>query len=104
MVNPPNDPIAFPNGTYLVDIPSGINPYSYVIQVSDTRGITVAASSYSRYTGTLTFNNTVVPSGDYVDIYNLAVDGKIDVGSHSDFSQQQSNPNGFFDTLTELKD
>ena len=103
MVNSPEEPIAFANGTYLVSIPSGINPYSYIIQVSDTRGIAVAASSFSRFVGTLAFNSTVVPSGDYVDIYNLAVDGKIDVGSHSDFSQQQSNPNGVFDTLTELK-
>jgi hypothetical protein len=100
MVNPPNEPIAFPNGTYLVDIPSGINPYSFVIQVSDTRGINVAASSFSHYTGTLTFNNTVVPSGDYVDNYNSQIDGLADQGTHSNFNAQNSS-DGVYDTLTQ---
>ena len=101
MVNPPDEPVAFPNGTYLIDVPSGINPYSYVVQVSDTRGISVAASSFSHYTGTLTFNSTVVSGGDYVNNFNAAVDGKADVGTHSNFAQQQAGPDGAFDTLTE---
>ncbi len=100
MVNPPSEPIAFPNGTYLVEVPPEINPYSYVIQVMDTRGINVAASSFSQYTGTLTFNSTVVEDGDYVDNAISNVDVLADVGTNSNFLAQQSAPDNIFDTLT----
>jgi hypothetical protein len=56
LVNPSNEPTAFANGTYQIDIPSGIDPYSYVIQVEDPRGIIVVASSFSRYTCTFSWN------------------------------------------------
>jgi len=59
LINPSTDPIAFANGTYLIDIPSGVDPYAYVIQVEDSRGIIVAASSFSRYTCTLAWNSTL---------------------------------------------
>ncbi len=60
MVNPPDEPVSSSNGTYIVDVPSGINPQSYAIQVQDSRGITVAASSFSHYKGTLAFNSSFV--------------------------------------------
>jgi hypothetical protein len=53
LISPNNEPAAFANGTYLIDIPSGVDPYSYVVQVEDQRGIIVVASSFSRYTCTL---------------------------------------------------
>jgi len=56
LINPSNEPIAFANGTYLIDIPSGVDQYSYVIQVEDPRGIIVVASSFSRYVCTLSWN------------------------------------------------
>jgi hypothetical protein len=56
LVNPSTEPVAFANGTYLIDIPTGVDPYSYVIQVEDPRGIIVVASSFSHYTCTLTWN------------------------------------------------
>jgi hypothetical protein len=59
LINPSTDPVAFANGTYLIDIPSGVDPYAYVIQVEDSRGIIVAASSFSRYTCTLAWNSTL---------------------------------------------
>ena len=59
LINPSTEPIAYANGTYLVDIPSGVDPYAYVIQVEDSRGIIVAASSFSRYTCTLAWNSTL---------------------------------------------
>jgi len=59
LINPSTEPISFANGTYLVDIPSGVDPYAYVIQVEDSRGIIVAASSFSRYTCTLAWNSTL---------------------------------------------
>ncbi|MDH5787860.1 MAG: hypothetical protein OEZ40_06185, partial [Candidatus Bathyarchaeota archaeon] len=56
LVNPSSEPTAFANGTYLIDIPSGIDQYSYVIQVEDSRGIIVVASSFSHYTCTFSWN------------------------------------------------
>jgi hypothetical protein len=54
---------SFPDGTYLINMSdpalSGIDPYSYVVQVEDPRGIVVIASSFSRYTCTLTWNSTL---------------------------------------------
>jgi hypothetical protein len=58
LINPSTDPVAFANGTYLIDIPSGVDPYSYVIQVEDPRGIIAVASSFSRYTCTLNWSDT----------------------------------------------
>ncbi len=100
-VNPPNDPISSSNGTYLVDVPSGINPQSYSIQVQDSRGITVAASSFSRYTAGLVFNSSTVSGGDYVNQYNSSIDSIPDQGTHSNFTAQQYGPDNIFDTLTE---
>ena len=59
LINPSTEPVAFANGTYLIDIPFGVDPYSYVIQVEDSRGIIVVASSFSRYTCTLAWNSTL---------------------------------------------
>jgi hypothetical protein len=101
MVNPPTEPVSSSNGTYVIDVPSGINPQSYVIQIKDSRGITVAASSFSHYTGILAFNSSFIESDHYVVTSNSAVDGKTDVGFHSDFTAQQSAPDGNFDTLSE---
>ncbi|RLI43373.1 hypothetical protein DRO59_01135 [Candidatus Bathyarchaeota archaeon] len=64
-VSPINDTSikSFPDGTYLINMSdpalSGIDPYSYVVQVEDQRGIVVIASSFSRYTCTLNWNNTL---------------------------------------------
>jgi hypothetical protein len=52
------EPTAFANGTYLIETPEGIDPYSYLIQVEDPRGIIVVASSFNRYTITLAWNST----------------------------------------------
>lgn len=59
LINPVTEPTAFANGTYVIDIPSGVDPYSYLIQVEDPRGIIVVASSFSLYTCTLTWNSTM---------------------------------------------
>jgi len=59
LVSPVTEPKAFANGTYQIDIPSGVDPYSYVVQVEDPRGIIVVASSFSHYTCTLTWNSTI---------------------------------------------
>jgi len=59
LINPTVEPIAYANGTYLIDIPSGVDPYSYVLQVEDQRGIIVVASSFSRYVADLAWNSTL---------------------------------------------
>jgi hypothetical protein len=59
LISPSTELVAFANGTYLIDIPHGVDPYSYVIQVEDPRGIIVVASSFSRYTCTLNWNSTL---------------------------------------------
>jgi hypothetical protein len=92
-----NEPLAFANGTYLIDLPSGINSSSYVIKIEDTRGLTVVASTFSKYTSTLAWNTTFVPQDlYYVDNANLNVKG-----THSNFTAQQYGPDSVYDTLTE---
>jgi hypothetical protein len=49
LVPPTSEPVAFANGTYELDVPSGVDPYSYLIQVEDPRGLIVVASSFSHY-------------------------------------------------------
>lgn len=58
LIAPSTEPTAFANGTYIIDIPEEVDPYSYLIQVEDQRGLVVVASSFSRYTCTLTWNST----------------------------------------------
>lgn len=53
LVTPSSEPISFSNGTYLIDVPLGVNPTSYTVQVEDPRGISVVASSFSQYACTL---------------------------------------------------
>jgi hypothetical protein len=60
----PTTLISYPNGTYSIDLPSGVTADSYVLQVEDTRGIIVTASSFNRYA------STVVWDGNYSTIAN----------------------------------
>jgi hypothetical protein len=75
LINPSTDPVAFANGTYLIDIPLGADPYAYVIQVEDSRGIIVAASSFSRYTCTLAWNSTLYAATDATIVVELLQNG-----------------------------
>jgi hypothetical protein len=75
LINPSTDPVAFANGTYLIDIPSGVDPYAYVIQVEDSRGIIVSASSFSRYTCTLAWNSTLYAATDATIVVELLQNG-----------------------------
>ncbi len=101
MVSPSNEPIAFSNGTYLVDVPPDVNPYAYTIQVEDTRGLIVAASSFSQYTSSLLFNSTFVNDLDFVDSSTSNVDSSSGAGTHSNFEEQKRGPDSIHDTLTE---
>jgi hypothetical protein len=55
LINPTNI-TSYANGTYSIDLPLRVPGDSYVLQVEDSRGIIVTASSFSRYTATLTWN------------------------------------------------
>lgn len=90
---PESTPTAFTNGTYLIDIPSGVDPTAYILSVEDSRGIMVVASSFSRYTSTLAWNGTSVETDFlYVDSSNPVI------GTQSNFATQQSI-DGIFDSL-----
>ena len=93
----PTNIISHGDGTYLVDLPPGVSSNSYVVQVEDTRGLSVLASSFSQFTTSIAWNTTgfkTIP--DYVDTANLDV-----LGTHSSFIAQQNGPDGIYDTLTE---
>ena len=88
---------SYSDGTYVLDLPTGVNASSYVIQVEDTRGLMVLASSFSQFNSKLTWNTTGFQTGfDYVDNTSLNA-----IGTHSNFAAQQSAPDGVYDTLTE---
>ena len=60
-VSPNLDPTVYADGTYVIDVPPGINATSsYMIQVEDTRGIIVEASSVSRYIYTFNYSSIAI--------------------------------------------
>jgi hypothetical protein len=67
LINPTNI-TSYADGTYLIDLPSEVPGDSYVLQVEDSRGIIVTASSFSRYTATLTWdgNYSTIPNENIV--------------------------------------
>ncbi len=94
----PTNIISHGDGTYLVDLPTGVSSNSYVVQVEDTRGLSVLASSFSEFTTAIAWNTTSFNRGlDYVDDASLNV-----LGNHSNFTAQQYGPDGVFDTITEV--
>ncbi|MBN1245950.1 hypothetical protein JXA31_10190 [Candidatus Bathyarchaeota archaeon] len=101
LVAPTVDPVVYANGTYLIDFPAGVDPDSYVIKIEDNRGIIVVASSFSSYAASLIRNSTYT-SADYVDNCDTDVDFSADIGSQSNFANQQSAPDSIYDTLTEV--
>lgn len=66
LVNPENDPVIFSNGTYVIEIPEGVDPDAYSIKISDQKGIMVTAfysqaslaSGIPQYTYTFDWNAT----------------------------------------------
>jgi hypothetical protein len=66
LINPSTEPIVFSNGTYMLQIPSGVDQSSYLIKVSDSKGIMAiaffSASRQPRYTYTFTWNSTLYSS------------------------------------------
>ena len=95
---PSGELTAFANGTYLIGIPMGmgIDASDYMVQVTDTRGIMVAAASFSRITAQFMWNTTTaLPATNYVN------SSTVNLGSQSNFTAQQYGPDSIYDTLTE---
>ena len=57
LISPSAVRVASANGTYILSIPSGVDPYSYAVQVTDQRGIMVTVWSFNHYVITLTWNS-----------------------------------------------
>jgi hypothetical protein len=76
--NPDSEPVAFANGTYLIDAPQGVDPYSYVVLVEDPRGIVVIASSFSAYACSIQWNPQYIETKYAVTGSPLAVTGAPD--------------------------
>ncbi len=59
-VSPSVEPVVNPNGTYVVPIPSGVDPTSYLVKVTDLRGVSVTAfysnSGKPQYSYSFTWN------------------------------------------------
>ncbi len=93
----PTNIISHADGTYIVDLPSGVAGNAYVVQVEDTRGLSVLASSYSEFTSAVAWNTTTFrPDLGYSDNTHFDV-----IGTHGNFNAQKSAPDGIYDTLTE---
>ena len=88
---------SYVNGTYVLDLPQNVTSNAYTIEVSDTRGLMVLASSFNQFTTSLTWNATGFRE-DFVDYVDEAIGG---VGTQGNFTAQQYGPDGVYDTLTE---
>jgi hypothetical protein len=96
------EPVAYMDGRYLLTLPPGINSTSFVLKIEDSRGLMVVASSFSKFTGSLTWNATSVETGfNYVGGAASNVDSSPSIGSHSNFTAQQVYPDSVYDSLTE---
>jgi hypothetical protein len=100
-VTPTAQPLAYGNGTYLVDFPLQIDADSYLVKIEDSRGINVVASSYNRYTANL-IRNATYSNPDFVDNNESDVDSSSDIGTNTNFNTQTLAPDSIFDTLTEI--
>jgi hypothetical protein len=67
LINPTNI-TSYADGTYSIGLPSGVPGDSYVLQVEDSRGIIVTASSFSRYTAAIQWdgNYSTIPNENIV--------------------------------------
>ena len=53
---PALDPVAFSNGTYVLELPTGVSSDAYMMQVIDTRGMMATVSSFSQTTYTFSWD------------------------------------------------
>ncbi len=102
LVNLETEPTAYMDGRYLITLPAGTNASSFVVKVEDSRGLMVVASSFSKFSTAVSWNSTSVEYGfNFVNNSISNVDSSAGIGSHSNFTVQQSYPDGIYDSLTE---
>jgi hypothetical protein len=87
---------SYANGTYILDLPAGIQSNAYVVEVSDTRGLMVLASSFTQFTSAVTWNSTAFRMEPHYVETNQDV-----LGTQGNFTAQQSGPDNINDTITE---
>lgn len=92
----PDSVLSSADGTYLIDLPQGVRGSSYDVEVKDNRGLMVIASSYNQITSTITWNAT-----GFSQERHYVEDAASGIGSHSNFTAQQTGPDGIYDRLTE---
>jgi hypothetical protein len=68
LVNPSLAPTVSTNGTYLINVPPGIDSSAYMVQVTDSRGIMVEASSCNSYNMNFTFSPQTAPAPAIVEL------------------------------------
>jgi hypothetical protein len=73
----PTSLISYPNGTYSIDLPSRVSGDAYVLQVEDSRGIIVTASSFNRYSSTVEWNGNYSTIPDENIVVELLQNGTI---------------------------
>jgi len=56
LVSPTNEPEVTSKGTYFINLPPGVDPDYFMVQVEDPRGIKVIASSFNRYSFSVKWN------------------------------------------------
>jgi hypothetical protein len=101
VISPNTLSTTFTNGTYVIDLPQGVDSDFYVVQVEDQRGLMVLSSSSSFLASGLNWNASQPPSAHYVDNNVSNIDFVGGIGSHSNFTAQQNGPDTSCDTLTE---
>ncbi len=68
LISPSVAPTISTNGTYLINVPSGIDSSAYMVQVTDSRGIMVEASSFNSYNMNFTFSAQTAPAPVVVEL------------------------------------
>ena len=71
----PTNITSYADGSYSIELPSGVPGDSYVLQVEDSRGILVTASSFSRYTATMQWDSLYSTVADENIVIELLQNG-----------------------------
>ena len=93
LANPTGNVTSYANGTYLIDLPSGVDGSSYALQVEDSRGIIVTASSFNHYTYSLTWNGNYSAIPNENSVIELLQNGTMRwLGQNLQFTQTKPIP------------
>jgi|GEM_PF-1239745 len=68
LINPSLTPTIFTNGTYLINVPSEVTSAAFMVQVTDSRGIIVEASSFNSYNLNFAFSAQSSPAPTVVEL------------------------------------